>query len=269
MLASQFVALSRSMHCASRSIIKPTVKLTETLYNLQCNSYQNGHIFTRKFSSHLLRLPLTSYNVHKPFNAVGTNSCLYSPYNMNCNYQANFQLDSKRGYVRRVTKKKGHSYNLHRSNRAKNGLYHGRDVRSGHSISFSGKRHKRKWHPNVQKKRLWSETLDTWVRFNITVGCMKIVDYYGGIDNYVLALDEKSVADSNYITKMRRIIAASRYLQGTLNEKLTKRLGFDKVEPTAEDAIYRPQPKLISKHKKITDGPYKQFYKGGEDRLRG
>lgn len=40
----------------------------------------------------------------------------------------------------------------------------------------------------------------------MTTAALKAIDTYGGIDNYILQLDNKSVADSNYITKMRNII---------------------------------------------------------------
>jgi ribosomal protein L28 len=43
-------------------------------------------------------------------------------------------------------------------------------------------------------------------RFKMTAAALKAIDTYGGIDNYILQLDNKSVADSNYITKMRNII---------------------------------------------------------------
>jgi len=184
-------------------------------------------------------------------------------------WNSNYLLDHVRSYTRRLTRTTGHGVNTHRSNRAKEGLYHGRDVRSGHQISFSKKKNKRKWYPNVQKKRLWSETLDHWVKFNITTVAMKAVDHYGGIDNYVLALDEKSVADSNYITKMRRIIAASRFLKGTLDKKLTKTLGFDVQPPTPADAIYAPRPSIPPKRQFNPYGKFADFYKNKKDLRRG
>eukprot|EP00953_Heterococcus_sp_UTEX-ZZ885_P012132 6969-Heterococcus_DN1.PRE.3 len=54
-----------------------------------------------------------------------------------------------------VQKKPG----LH-SNRAQKGMYAGKDVRYGNTITFSAKKNKRRWLPNVQSKRLWSEMLN-------------------------------------------------------------------------------------------------------------
>jgi ribosomal protein L28 len=112
-------------------------------------------------------------------------------------------------YVRVLTRETGHGLNTHRSNRAKNGkqlfpdvilnlmtwkgLYHGKDIRSGNTISFSHHRCKRKWYPNVINKKVWSESLNDWVRFQMTTAALKGIDYEGGIDNYILGLDERSV----------------------------------------------------------------------------
>ena len=79
----------------------------------------------------------------------------------------------------------------------------------------------------MQNKRLWSDALNDWVRFKITTAGLKAVDHAGGIDNYLLALDERLVSDSNYVTKMRRLISAALYHQGTLSPKLIKYLGYD------------------------------------------
>jgi ribosomal protein L28 len=113
------------------------------------------------------------------------------------------------------------------------GLYHGKDIRFGHSISHSHTRSKRVWRPNVQNKRLWSDALNEWVRFKITTTALKAVDHSGGVDNYILALDEKSVSDSNYITKVRGLISTALFHKGELSPKLVKKFGYDKTPPVA------------------------------------
>lgn len=136
-------------------------------------------------------------------------------------------------FANKPTRTTGHGLNLHKSNRAKEGLYHGKDVRFGHSISHSHRRSKRMWKPNVQNKRLWSDELDQWVRFKVTTRAMKEIDYVGGLDNYLLALNERDVANSNYITKMRDLIASSMFHKGTLKAPIIKRLGYHKNPPPA------------------------------------
>ena len=62
-------------------------------------------------------------------------------------------------FVLKPKRSTGRGYNIHRSNRAKEGLFHGKDVRFGHSISHSHTRSKKKWHPNVINKRVFSYAL--------------------------------------------------------------------------------------------------------------
>lgn len=111
------------------------------------------------------------------------------------------------------------------------GLYHGSDIRFGNSISHSHSKSKRSWHPNVFSKRVWSFALDDWVRFKMTARAMKAIDDYGGIDNYLLRLDEETVQDSRYIAMMRDKIAAVKFHQGNLHEKIIKRLGYHRSPP--------------------------------------
>ena len=135
------------------------------------------------------------------------------------------------------TKTTGHGRNWHKSNRAKNGLYHGKDIMSGHSISHSHAKTKRKWYPNVINKRVWSDALDDWVKFKMTTKALKEIDNIGGIDKYLLALDEKSVTDSNYVTKMRGLIGAALYNKGLLvDEKLIRKLNYHKEPPITNNS---------------------------------
>jgi ribosomal protein L28 len=118
------------------------------------------------------------------------------------------------------------------------GLYHGKDVQFGKSIAPHSKtKTLKKWLPNVINKRVWSETLDDWVRFKMTTTALKKIDYIGGIDNYLLSLDNKSVALSNYITKMRNIIGTSLFLKGELSPLYIRKLGYGKNPPVAPVAV--------------------------------
>lgn len=65
----------------------------------------------------------------------------------------------------------------------------------------------------------------------MTAKALKAIDTVGGIDNYLLALDEYSVRDSNYITKMRSIVATALYSKGLLHEKYIRKLGYHKNPP--------------------------------------
>lgn len=73
-----------------------------------------------------------------------------------------------------------------RSSRSRRGLYDGKDVRFGNNVPFSMKKTRRRWNPNVQKKRVYSEVLDEMVRFHLTTSALRSIDKMGGLDNYLL-----------------------------------------------------------------------------------
>ena len=73
-----------------------------------------------------------------------------------------------------------------RSNRSRRGLYDGKDVRTGNKVSFSMRKTKRKFKPNVFKKRVYSEILDEMIKFNLTTSALRSIDKAGGLDNYLL-----------------------------------------------------------------------------------
>ncbi|CAN0016354.1 unnamed protein product, partial [Choristocarpus tenellus] len=54
----------------------------------------------------------------------------------------------------------------------------------GNRISFSNRKTRRTWKPNVQLKRLWSETLERWIKFHVTTHALRCVDHAGGLDRY-------------------------------------------------------------------------------------
>jgi ribosomal protein L28 len=83
----------------------------------------------------------------------------------------------------------------------------------------------------VQNKRVWSDALEDWVSFKITTTAMKSADNVGGIDNYILTLDNDAVKASNYITKIRGLIGSRLYHQGLLSNSIIKHLGYDKIPP--------------------------------------
>lgn len=73
-----------------------------------------------------------------------------------------------------------------RSNRSQRGLYDGKDVSFGNNVPFSMKKTRRRWNPNVQYKRVYSEVLDEMVPFHITTSALRSIDKYGGLDEYLL-----------------------------------------------------------------------------------
>lgn len=68
------------------------------------------------------------------------------------------------------------------------GLYGGARTRFGNNRAKSEFKTKtrRKWHPNVQHHKPYSEALDKKIPIKVTTRVMKTIDKVGGLDNYIL-----------------------------------------------------------------------------------
>jgi large subunit ribosomal protein L28 len=68
------------------------------------------------------------------------------------------------------------------------GLYGGARVRFGNNVADSEFKTKtrRRWHPNVQRHRFYSEALETSIQMKVTTRVMRTIDKVGGLDNYLL-----------------------------------------------------------------------------------
>src|SRR4051812_36393714 len=55
-------------------------------------------------------------------------------------------------------------------------------------------RTRRHWLPNVQTKRLHSDLLGETLRLNVTTKALRSIDRAGGLDNYLLATKDTSIA---------------------------------------------------------------------------
>jgi len=89
----------------------------------------------------------------------------------------------------------------HRSNRSRRGLYDGKDIRSGNNLSFSMKATKRKFKPNVFKKKVFSEILDDMIPFHLTASALRSIDKAGGLDNYLLNSPHVTEGEGYHIKK--------------------------------------------------------------------
>lgn len=67
------------------------------------------------------------------------------------------------------------------------GLYGTQKIRFGNMVSEKNEiKTRRHWRPNVQFKRLWSESLQNYIRLRITTRVLRTVDKVGGLDEYLL-----------------------------------------------------------------------------------
>jgi large subunit ribosomal protein L28 len=56
-------------------------------------------------------------------------------------------------------------------------------------VSHSNIKTKYKAQPNIQKKRIFSKTLNQMVRLNMAASTMRSMEHVGGIDSYILSLE--------------------------------------------------------------------------------
>lgn len=78
-------------------------------------------------------------------------------------------------------------------------------------VSHSNIKTKKKAIPNVQKKRLYSSALGTFVTLKVATSAIKSLEHMGGFDKFVLNLDEEKMSD-RALTVKRKI---SRKLKNT------------------------------------------------------
>ncbi|KAJ1029708.1 hypothetical protein NDA13_002951 [Ustilago tritici] len=69
--------------------------------------------------------------------------------------------------------------------RSQRGLYDGLTIQSGHNVPKSRQKTARTWQPNIQHKRLWSETLKTFVKARVSTRALRTMDKLGGLDRYL------------------------------------------------------------------------------------
>ena len=62
----------------------------------------------------------------------------------------------------------------------------GKKAMTGNNVSHANNRTKRRFLPNLQNVRFFSEVLDKHLNFKITVRTMRSIEKNGGLDNFLL-----------------------------------------------------------------------------------
>jgi large subunit ribosomal protein L28 len=76
------------------------------------------------------------------------------------------------------------------------GLYGRQRIRYGNMVSEKNEiKTRRFWRPNVQLKRLWSDSLGSFVRIRVTTRVLRTIDKCGGLDEYLLGEKAGRVKD--------------------------------------------------------------------------
>jgi large subunit ribosomal protein L28 len=129
------------------------------------------------------------------------------------------------------------------SNRSKRGLYDLKDIRSGNNVPFSLKKTKRKFKPNVFKKRLYSEILDEMIQFHATTSAIRSIDKMGGLDNYLLTSGEDKVKKGSEGWVVRQRILQKIEKSNKLGEPVLKDINLSRAKK--EEKYEEKEGKLV------------------------
>ncbi|KAJ7065195.1 hypothetical protein C8F01DRAFT_1248798 [Mycena amicta] len=77
--------------------------------------------------------------------------------------------------------------------RAQLGLFQNKTKQYGNNVPFSLHKTRRTWLPNVQRKRFFSDSLQSYIQVKVTTAALKTIKKKGGIDNYVLQTDAETL----------------------------------------------------------------------------
>lgn len=84
----------------------------------------------------------------------------------------------------------------------------GKDVMVGNNVSHANNKTKRRFLPNLQYVRFFSEALNGFFKLRVSVNAVRSVDKNGGIDGYLSKVKETNLSDD--AKKLRKNILATR-----------------------------------------------------------
>jgi len=78
----------------------------------------------------------------------------------------------------------------------------GKGVLVGHNVSHANNKTKRRYLPNIQSRRLYSESLGETVRLKIALNTLRTIDKHGGLDGYLLRTKDAALPEP--LRRMKR-----------------------------------------------------------------
>lgn len=84
----------------------------------------------------------------------------------------------------------------------------GKGVLTGNNVSHANNRTKRRFLPNLQSRRLYSELLAQRIQLRIAASTLRSIEKAGGIDGYLLKLAPADLTPE--LLQLRKRIAAAR-----------------------------------------------------------
>jgi large subunit ribosomal protein L28 len=84
----------------------------------------------------------------------------------------------------------------------------GKGVQAGNNVSHANNKTRRRFLPNIQSRRLFSETLGRSVRLKIAANTLRTIEKRGGLDGFLLSSSEATLPSE--LVRVRRLLEASR-----------------------------------------------------------
>jgi len=103
------------------------------------------------------------------------------------------------------------------------GLYGGQRVQFGNNVSERTEiKTRRNWHPNVQRKALYSAALDRRIKVRVSTRVLRTIDKVGGLDEYLLGDKASRIRDLGMEGwKLRCMVMAQPEVQERMNRQRT------------------------------------------------
>ena len=83
----------------------------------------------------------------------------------------------------------------------------GKGVLTGNNVSHANNRTRRRFLPNIQNRKVFSEALGESVRVKLATSTLRTIEKQGGIDAFLLGAREADLPTS--LVRVRRRIAAA------------------------------------------------------------
>ncbi|KAF5351598.1 hypothetical protein D9758_003120 [Tetrapyrgos nigripes] len=128
--------------------------------------------------------------------------------------------------------------------RSQLGLFQGKTKQYGNNVPFSKHKTRRTWLPNVQRKRLFSDTLQRFVRVKLTTRALRTIKKkYASIDNYLFRNSASTVSHEGLrLRLMMRDAVATRPTAGETQRQFENRKA---------DEVRRVQTKQALRDRKV------------------
>jgi large subunit ribosomal protein L28 len=84
----------------------------------------------------------------------------------------------------------------------------GKGVQAGNNVSHANNKTRRRFLPNVQSRRLYSETLGRSIRLRIAANTLRTIEKRGGLDGFLLTTSEAELPSE--LVRVRRQLEAAK-----------------------------------------------------------